>query len=59
MAAGLVDTEAGGDTWDGAGDSDAGVGDTRGGGRAADQTLRGYFVNRIREEGGSRNTLPG
>ena len=31
----MVDTGAGGDTWDGVGDSDAGVGDTRGGGRAA------------------------
>ena len=59
MAAGLVDTGAGGDTWDVAGDSDADAGGKRGGGRAADPTLRGHFVNRIREEEGDRNTLPG
>ena len=59
MAAGLVDTGAGDDTWDVAGDSDADAGGKRGGGRAADPTLRGHFVNRIREEEGDRNTLPG
>ena len=40
-------------------DSDADAGGKRGGGRAADPTLRGHFVNRIREEEGDRNTLPG
>ena len=54
-----MDTGAGDDTWDAAGDSDADAGGKRGGGRAADPTLRGHFVNRIREEEGDRNTLPG
>ena len=54
-----MDTGAGDDTWDVADDSDADAGGKRGGGRAADPTLRGHFVNRIREEEGDRNTLPG
>ena len=55
----MEDTGAGDDTWGESGDSDAGNGGRSDGGRAADQTFRGHFVNRSREEGGNRNILPG
>ena len=55
----MVDTGAGDDTWGVSGDSGAGSADRSDGGRAADQTFRGHFVSRSREEGASRNILPG
>ena len=55
----MVDTGAGDDTWGVSGDSGAGNVDRSDGGRAADQTFRGHFVSRSREERGSRNILPG